>query len=505
MALPKEPRQKMINIMYLVLTAILALNVSAEVINAFKTVDNSLQNSNSNISVSNARLYSSLEKKKADPTSRDQAMIWAPKADIAKKLSDEMISYIDNLKVELKKASNLRMVEKDGKQVEDFKLDALDPSTRLFETQGKGKEFEDKLVAYKKAMLDIDPAIKQEYEATLPIDVTPPLSQEGHKKDFTSSYFHMTPTIAALTMLSKFQNNIKNAENQVVSFCHKKVGEVEVHFDKAAVLVSQSSNYLMPGDKLNIKAGVGQYSSAASPTITINGQNVNVVEGAGTQEITASGSGPHTVMVQVKYFDEHKVLQTKEEKVEYTVGTPGGSAVMLDKMNVFYIGVDNPVTISSGTGWDKTHVTMQGGTISGNNGKFTVKVSGGTAASITVNADGKASTFPFRIKRIPDPVFKVGTGKPRMTAIEFKTQQYCRADLENFDFDLKFSIVSATVYFGGANFTNVVPATISGNSLASIANLIQRCGPGSSIAFENIKVQGPDGVRTIEGRSFQLY
>jgi hypothetical protein len=77
--------------------------------------------------------------------------------------------------------------------------------------------------------------------------------------------------------------------------------------------------------------------------------------------------------------------------------------------------------------------------------------------------------------------------------------------LENFDFDLKFSIVSATVYFGGANFTNVVPANITGNSLTSIANLIQRCGPGSSVSFENIKVQGPDGVRSIDGRSFQLY
>ena len=148
---------------------------------------------------------------------------------------------------------------------------------------------------------------------------------------------------------------------------------------------------------------------------------------------------------------------------------------------------------------------MTGGSISGNNGKFTVTVPGGTTASITVNADGKSSTFPFRIKRIPDPIFKIGSGKSRMTAAEFKTQQYCRADLEAFDFDLRFSVVSATVYFAGANFPNVVPASISGNNLSSIANLIQRCGPGSSISFEGIKVSGPDGVRTIEGRSFQLY
>src|SRR5882724_11441993 len=146
MALPKEPRQKMINIMYLVLTAILALNVSAEVINAFKTVDTSLQNSNTNITTSNATLYASLEKKKTEATSAAQANIWAPRADAAKKLSADMMAYIEDLKVQLKKASNLRMVEKDGKMVEDFKLDALDPSTRLFETEGKGKEFEAKLV-----------------------------------------------------------------------------------------------------------------------------------------------------------------------------------------------------------------------------------------------------------------------------------------------------------------------------------------------------------------------
>src|SRR5882762_8880792 len=103
MALPKEPRQKMINIMYLVLTAILALNVSAEVINAFKTVDNSLQNSNTNITTSNATLYKSLEEKKNEEASKVLANVWAPKAEAAKKLSAEMMTYIDGLKSDLKK------------------------------------------------------------------------------------------------------------------------------------------------------------------------------------------------------------------------------------------------------------------------------------------------------------------------------------------------------------------------------------------------------------------
>ena len=163
MALPKEPRQKMINIMYLVLTAILALNVSAEVINAFVTVDNSLRTSNDNITLSNATLYTSLEKKKTEPTSAAQAAIWAPKAETAKRLSKEMMDYIEDLKKQLKEGSGLRMVEKDGQQVEDYKKDGLDASTRLFETKGKGPEFEAKLVAYKQAMLDIDATIRKQF------------------------------------------------------------------------------------------------------------------------------------------------------------------------------------------------------------------------------------------------------------------------------------------------------------------------------------------------------
>jgi hypothetical protein len=77
--------------------------------------------------------------------------------------------------------------------------------------------------------------------------------------------------------------------------------------------------------------------------------------------------------------------------------------------------------------------------------------------------------------------------------------------LENFDFDLRFNIVSATVYFSGAGFSNVVQTTINGNSLASLSQNIQRCTPGSVITFDNVKVQGPDGVRTIEGKSIALY
>ena len=495
MSLPKEPRQKMINIMYLVLTAILALNVSAEVIEAFKTVDKSLVNSNTNIEASNSTLFKSLAAKLSDPTSKANAEKWAPKADQAKKLSAEMMAYIDGLKKELKTSSGLTV--EDG--VEKYKEDDLNSTSRIFDTDKKGKQLDDKLKAYRTAMLNIDPEIKAAFEKNLPVEVV-----EG--KDATTPNFRMMPTVAAITLLSKWQNNIKNAENQVVTFAHNKIGEVKVIYDKFAAIVGQSSNYVMPGEKVTIKAGVGAYSTAAQPVISINGAGVDVnAEGFAEKEFTAEGGGERSVAVVVNYTKPDGTKASLPYTIKYTVGTPGGAAVMLDKMNVFYIGVDNPVTIGSPTGWDKTSVSMSGGTISSGTSNRTVRVSSVGKATITVTANGKSISFDFRVKKIPDPVFKVGSGKIRMASVEFKNQQFCRAELEQFDFDLKFNVVGATVYFSGANFPNVTTRSISSNSLASLQAEMQKCGPGSVISFDNIKVAGPDGTRSIEGKSIALF
>ncbi|MEX0636041.1 MAG: gliding motility protein GldM, partial [Ferruginibacter sp.] len=272
MAMPKEPRQKMINLMYLVLTALLALNVSAEVIEAFKTVDSSLMKSNENIETANVTLFKSFAAKKADATTKANAELWGAKADQAKSFSVTMLSYIENLKKDLKAASGLRMVKdsETGIEKEEYKLDDLNASSRLMDTEKKGKELDDKLRAYRTSMLNIDPEIKKQFEAVFPVSV----SADG--KDNTTNSFRMMPTVAAITLLSKLQNNVKNAENQVITFAHNKIGEVKVIYDKFAAIVGQSSNYVMPGEKVTITAGVGAFSTAAQPVISIGGSGVPV-------------------------------------------------------------------------------------------------------------------------------------------------------------------------------------------------------------------------------------
>ena len=331
MALPREPRQKMINVMYLVLTAILALNVSAEVINAFKVVDRSLITSNDNIKATNETLYKSLSDKLSDPKqNQEKVKEWNDKAQKAKAFSADIDAYINDLKKQLKEGANLRMVEREGVMVEDFKEDNLDASTRLFETGGKGPELQSKLENYKNSMLSLDPKIKAQFATNFPVTTDPPPSQEGGKKDFTTSFFHMTPTVAALTMLSKFQNNVKNAESQVVTYCHNQIGAVEVHMDKSSILVGQNSNYLMPGQELVVTAGVGAYSSTTSSSITVNGSPISMTAGQGEYKTTVSGAGEHTIEVNGSFIGEDGKAVPVHQTVKYSVGTPGGAAVMLD-------------------------------------------------------------------------------------------------------------------------------------------------------------------------------
>lgn len=482
--------------MYLVLTAILALNVSNEVIEAFKTVDKSLQGSNANLNTANTVLYKSLEDKMKDEQYKTQAAIWQPKAVQSKQYSDEMMKYIDDLKVELMKGAGL-------KENGSFKEDNLEASTRLFEKNGKGDELKARLEDYKKKMLAIDSSFESKFSANFPVNTDPVPSKEGGTKPFTRGYFHMTPTVAALTMLSKFQNNIKNAESTITSYIHSKIGAVEFVYDKFAAIVGQSSSYVMPGEKITITAGVGSYSTAAQPQITVGGAGVPVnADGVAIREFTAEGGGERSMPVTVTYTKPDGTKESKTFPIKYTVGTPGGAAVMLDKMNVFYIGVDNPVTIGSPTGWDKTNVIISGvgASISAGTTNRIVKVTTIGPATITVTADGKSKTFPFRVKRIPDPIIKVGpSGGGAMQAVVFRGQQFVRAELENFDFQATYQVTGATIYFNIPGERSFRKSILSSGNMGAAAENLKALVPGSSVIFDNITVVGPDGQkRTIQ-------
>ncbi|MEJ0105835.1 MAG: hypothetical protein WDO19_26240 [Bacteroidota bacterium] len=137
------------------------------------------------------------------------------------------------------------------------------------------------------------------------------------------------------------------------------MGEVAVRFDTYAAIVGQSSSFVLPNQQIEVTAGVGAFSKAAKPTITIGGSTVPIGDdGAAHQKITASSIGEHDVPVTIVYTDQEGKLQTIKENIKYTVGQ-SNAAVQLDKMNVLFIGVDNPVTVSGSGSADKLKLEFQ--------------------------------------------------------------------------------------------------------------------------------------------------
>lgn len=518
MALPKEPRQKMINMMYLVLTALLALNVSSEILNAFKVVNRSIATSNDLITGKNEATYKQFEKDLTDPQTKAKAEVWAPKATQVQKLSADMFSYIENLKQEMKKESKLK-INKKGE--EEFSEDNLDAPTRLMDKNGKGKELYDRLGKYRNDVIAVlnpgefqDPKTQADIQAavdgfkkSLPIDLNVPKGQSGKEysndaKGWTTNYFHMTPTVAALTILSKFQNDVKNSEAQLVDYCHQQIGTVKVVYDEFEAIAQANTSYAMAGDDIEITAGVGAFSAAARPTITINGQNIALTGGKAIFKTKASGTGDHSIPVKIEYTKPDGTKAVKNEIVKYTVGVPSGASIFLEKMNVLYLGVDNPLTISGGsTGSERVKVSFANGSLTKVSGdRYVAKPSGNpTISEIVVTADGKSFKFPMRIKRLPPPTGFIGAKKGGgISAAEFKAIGAVIAKLEDSDFEAPFRVVSYKLSAVGGPIQLYSEASNEGNRWnGQAASLVSRAGPGTTIFIDQLVVVGPDG-RNVE-------
>jgi len=493
--------------MYLVLTAMLALNVSAEILNAFRTVNQSLANANEIIELKNQGLFGSFERKAADPKTAEKAKIWQAKALQAKGYADNMYNYIESLKSELMVAAGQK--QPGG----DYKEDNLEAPTRLLVEGTKGKDLYKKLEEYKASLLSIDKNIKQEYEKTLPIDLSIPKSNSQGNRAWEAAYFRMTPAIASITMLSKFQNDVRNSEAQVVDYCHRQIGAVEVVYDESQAFAGTNSQYLMPGQELVITAGVGAFSKSAKPSISVDGAGMALnPQGVAEYKTTVGGPGSYSKRVHITFVKPDGTPGSLDKEVQYTVGSPTGATVSADAVKVLYIGLDNPLTITGGTaGAEKTQASISEGNLKSlGGGKYIANVTTPGKATINVTVEGKSTPFEFRVKRVPDPVAMIGQSSGgRIATNALKAQQGVRADLRDFVFEgVKFDIISYVFYATGAGFTeNAGISQNSGPYFNDISKrLLEKCRPGSTVVIDEIKARGPDGgIRVLPTMAFNLF
>jgi len=528
-----SPRQKMINMMYLVLTALLAMNVSAEILNAFKTVNRSLNKTISVMNEKNSNTYSILGDALQDPQQKAKAEVWKPVADQIKAKSDELTAYIETYKEKIKDGAGRDKKAKLNDQGEEvFKEDDLNIATKMMIEDNKGAkgiELYNKVNQYKKDILAIlsSARVEEKYKDQLIKDVERfqkelPISLDIPKKDkygkaypqnaegWARANFYSTPAIACITILTKLQSDIKSSEGQISDYCLQQLGKVKIIYDKFAAVAAANTTYCMPGEEIEVSAGVGAFNDQAKPVITINGSTIPLKDGMAVTKFVASGSGEKTIPVSIRFTTPDGEVKTENRTIKYTIGTPSGAALMLDKMNVFYIGLDNPITVSSGTGHEKTKLSATGGGITLTNtapGKYTVRATTVGKATITIS-DGKQNTpLEYRVKTVPSPITTIGGtirgGKvPKGT---LSVQQGLIALLENFDFDARFEVASFDFTYVPKNGDPQEGKCTGPKFSDQWTRAVRDCKPNDVFLIENVKVIGPDKTqRKIQGISVQI-
>ncbi len=517
MSIPKEPRQLMINIMYLVLTAMLALNVSAEIFNAFKIVDKGLIKSNKALDESNNALPAAIRDGAKKKKSLEE---YAERIDPARNLSKQQYQNIEDLMNNLIDAAgdNNGSVD-DGDYVERGGLKELrgkknkDVTTRLLVTDGLGEQLKADLLKYRDDILAlVDEEDRDAFTNEIPTivdDETWKLKAAAKKRskiDWAYFNFKQMPLQAVLPILRKFQNDVKSVESSYLNYLANKVGTTtDVVLDRFTVVSSPDKTYVINGEQFKTEVFMSASASQESNTgvsIRVNGQPLSVNEdGVATYTTSASGVGKKSYTVEASIrnpvTDE---VQTFTKTYEYEVGERS-AAISATKMNVFYIGVENPVEVSvAGVPSNQVQVSMSGnggGTIKRNSdGTYSVNVTQPTAlnqyAKINVSAPGFNASKDFRVKRIPDPVPKLSKSRGgKMSSGEFKAQGGIIPSLESFDFDAKCDIVGFGVVRAPRRQDPEVAINRGGRYGEDAQRVIAKARPGDRYFFENIKCRCP--------------
>ncbi|MBU8893134.1 MAG: gliding motility protein GldM [Bacteroidales bacterium] len=538
----ETPRQKMIGMMYLVLTAMLALNVSAEVLDAFGAVDEGLVKTTKNYTVKNQQLYRDFNEQYAQNETKVKP--WKDKADEVKRRSDELYEYIQDLKKEII-ADNGQGELEDGVitaegEIINEKIEGKDgsdaPSRVLIGPNMDGKAFElkKKIQEYREYLISLvdekDLMVISSLETNLETKAPPP-SKDGTQKKWEVKYFAHMPLAAVMPLLSKMQVDVRNSESEIVQYLYRQIDAGSFAVNKIEATVIPNSSYILQGNEYKADVFLAALDTTAPPLVYIgnydsvkNEQGVyeynmvgsydslDVVEGKGKFSRLSTLLGKQNWGGLIKVMGPDGNYITKPFKREYQIAKPN-LVVSPTKMNVFYVGVDNPVSISiAGVPGNKITPSITNASIrKQRDGEYIVlpKRPGNSLISVRAEIDGVSKNMgvaPFRVKALPDPTIQVAGKKGgKIQRNVFSAQAGVFAVMEGFDFDLEFKITEFTVsttdrggYFIGQ--------TTKGNIFTKAQkDLMKDLRRGQRVNIEDVKAIGPDGsVRNLAPIVFEI-
>jgi gliding motility-associated protein GldM len=494
----QTPRQRMMGILYLVLLGLIALDVPDSLLDAFKNISDSLTASKTNVQIGIDNTFEAFEKTKLKEQPERAKPIY-DRAQKAKQLADNLNTYVDSLKKMLVDASGgFEEAINDYKGREDLDVSVYFMVNRKRNAYDIHKKIDDT----REALLALlNP--KERSGVKLPLQAVAPPHRTGFQdKTWEQANFgEGMPMGAAMTALVKIQSDTKNAENEVVKKILGEVDQAVVNLDQFSAVAVAPTSYVLVGQPYTAEVFLTASDSKSSPAISVDGSRLPTEAGRGKYSGSTGSEGVHTWIgtISVKQNDGTMKTYTTQPQT-YTVARPS-AVVSPDKMNVLYIGVPNPVSVSApGIAKKDLKVSMTGGTITPSGNGYIATVS--TAGTATVNVSGEVSkgrvmalgSTLFRVKRIPDPKPEfAGKSGGKTSAANLKAQDAVFAKLEGFEFDAKFSVTRFTMIVIKPRQDALINSG-TGNQLNSAMHAaLNTVTPGSTVVFQDIIAVGPDG------------
>ncbi|MEC4003036.1 gliding motility protein GldM [Flavobacterium sp. SUN052] len=495
------PRQKMINLMYLVFIAMLALNMSKEVLSAFGLMNEKFDSANIASGTNNKQMLESLDKKAEE--SKGEFIVAAATAHKVEKISKTFYDFVESLKADAKEG--VEVDEKTGK----LPYEAMDKGPHIDEKWFQGDNYSAKgnsiVAAMNKYVSDIKVAtagqsklagIVKEVESKFNTnDIT---DGEGVKKKYLSYHFEHFPAIASLAKLTAWQNDIRKAEADVYSTALGKAAVDESSYSKFEAIVVLDKNAYFQGEKVTGKVVLGKYDPNAQfsgfqgPGRLENGQAII--------STTAGAVGEQNLAGSFNFMENGKPIKLPFKGTYVVVPRPKTATISADKMNVVYRGVVNPITVSfAGVSDNNVTASAPGLVRSSAPGKYNMSPGSGTEIVINVNAkmpDGTSANDKrtFRIKNIPAPVGAIGgtVGITKGAKSRLASSQVS-AKLLDFDFDVNLKVTQFTFKVPGQAAVIVSGDRVNAQCIAAMAKATR----GDQVTISEIKTK-------VEGSTIML-
>ncbi|MBP9989891.1 MAG: hypothetical protein KBT45_00445 [Bacteroidales bacterium] len=534
--------------MYLVYTALLALNVSAEILDGFVTVGDAMNQSNENIAVKLDDSYSRFQAAYVNNPEKVQDQ-WN-KAQNVQKLSNELKLFIDSTQCdflakmqkkvtitnhETNKGRDILIVDASGKTIYDSARTALNEGglgiidakdnvevgTNFFygtseEPDGAGVTLKNRIIDYKKKLKQILGSDSSNLKIGLDVESEHYSEHEGKSVSWEFFNFHRTIAISDMVLLSRLKAEIMNAEFDAVNNLYAQISADDFKFDHVQALVIPKSTYVMQGNRFEADIFVGAYDSKAKLSVEIGGQRLegdSVVHYA----VGAGGVGPKKYSGNIYVKKDNSDAKAYSFSGEYFVAQPA-AVVSLTNMNVVYSGIDNPVRVSvPGANTRDVVPSIKDGSATitrdpeGKEGDYIIKTTqkaGKIHVQISAKMDGKMQAMgveEYRVRTIPDPVIKISKYKngESIPLAELRAQSGIKAAMENFE----FKMIAPKVISYSFNYSNSGKSEImvKGSNLSpEVKSALAKVKAGNKIYFDDIVVKLADGSTRKYSATFKV-